>query len=160
MWLLLQGVFKPANLVLIPGGAGFILYLLLQATWEPRHTSDLFHGTRRVSSGKGISEAAANILTLSINVTTSCKISRLLIFFLPIFFSHVDETLAERFPTPSNPTAKFLDCGGVIIPAPFPTPSLNSPKSLTNLPHIATEPSTIWIWFAPALRFRQILNKQ
>lgn len=91
------------------------------------HTSDLFHGITSVSSGKGISEAAANILTLSKNFTASCKISRFPIFFLPNFFSHMDETLTERFPTPSNPTAKFLDCGGVIIPAPFPTPSLNSP---------------------------------
>lgn len=40
------------------------------------HTSDLFHGTRRVSSGKGISEAAANILTLCKNFTTSCQINR------------------------------------------------------------------------------------
>lgn len=50
------------------------------------HTSDLFHGTRRVSSGKGISEAAANILTLSKNFTTSCRISRFLTFSSPISF--------------------------------------------------------------------------
>lgn len=72
----------------------------------------------------------------------------------------MDETLTERSLTPSNPTAKFPDSGGVIIPAPFPTLSLNSPKLLTNLLHIATELSTIWIWFTSALRLRQILHKQ
>lgn len=90
MWLLLQGVCKPAKLILIPGVAGFTLYLLLQATWEPRQQSMPLTSSmgpdRRASSGKGTSEAAANILTLPKNFTSSCQISKFLIFSSPISF--------------------------------------------------------------------------